>query len=38
MAHIKPRNREDLLQITGIGEHKADKYGTAFLAEIDRFL
>ena len=34
MAVIKPQNRDELLQITGVGERKADQHGQAFLAAI----
>jgi len=37
MAQCKPCSRSDLLQITGIGELKADKHGQAFLAAIADF-
>ena len=35
MAMLRPRNREDLLHVPGIGERKADKFGQAFLAELN---
>lgn len=38
MSRKKPRTREELLQISGIGSVKLDRYGDRFLAEIDRFL
>jgi ATP-dependent DNA helicase RecQ len=31
MVEVKPTTREALLQITGIGEHKAQQYGEQFL-------
>src|SRR3989339_2311 len=37
MAQIRPRNREEMLLVTGIGEFKADKYGKLFLDEIQNF-
>jgi ATP-dependent DNA helicase RecQ len=34
MAARRPASRDDLLQISGIGEHKADEYGERFLRAI----
>jgi ATP-dependent DNA helicase RecQ len=34
MCCAKPRTREELLTISGVGERKADKYGDTFLAVI----
>ncbi len=34
MAAKLPKNRDELLQITGVGEHKSEKYGDIFLKEI----
>jgi ATP-dependent DNA helicase RecQ len=34
MAAKLPRTRDELLQITGVGEHKSKKYGDIFLKEI----
>lgn len=34
MVIVKPISREALLQITGVGEKKADKYGEQFIAAI----
>jgi len=34
LAQVKPRTREALLQVTGIGEHKAARYGEALLKLI----
>jgi ATP-dependent DNA helicase RecQ len=31
MAILKPKTREDLLHVPGIGERKADRFGEAFL-------
>ena len=33
-----PKNRQELLTVSGIGEHKAQKYGQRFLDEIGSFL
>lgn len=34
MAALRPKNHEELLQITGIGERKAEQFGDAFLKAI----
>jgi len=34
MARYKPRNDQELLAITGVGEHKLHKYGSFFLAAL----
>ncbi len=33
-----PRDQQELLEVSGIGEHKAQKYGRRFLDEIAEFL
>jgi ATP-dependent DNA helicase RecQ len=35
MAAHRPKNREELLQISGIGERKAEQFGDAFLRAIN---
>jgi ATP-dependent DNA helicase RecQ len=35
MARIKPRTMEDLLSVSGVGQHKLAHYGTAFLQVIN---
>jgi ATP-dependent DNA helicase RecQ len=35
MAAHKPKNREELLQISGVGERKAEQFGDAFLNAIN---
>ena len=35
MVAVRPRNRDDLLRINGIGETKADRYGEAFLEALN---
>ena len=35
MSRLKPASREDLLEVSGVGERKADLYGEAFLREIN---
>ena len=35
MVMVRPRNREDLLRINGIGETKADRYGEVFLEALN---
>jgi ATP-dependent DNA helicase RecQ len=34
MSTSKPRDERELLSVTGVGEHKLNKYGAAFLAAI----
>jgi ATP-dependent DNA helicase RecQ len=34
MSASKPRDERELLSVTGVGEHKLNKYGAAFLAAI----
>ena len=35
MAREKPSNEQELLSISGVGRAKLDRYGAAFLAEIE---
>ena len=35
MAELQPRTEQELLGINGVGQAKLDKYGVAFLAELD---
>ncbi len=37
MAASRPRDEGELLQVTGVGEHKLNKYGAQFLAAITRY-
>ena len=37
MAAAMPADRAELLEVEGVGNFKADKYGEAFLAEIAAF-
>ncbi len=37
MCRQRPATREELLEVPGIGEKKADDFGEAFIAEIARF-
>ena len=37
MANARPRNEQELLSITGVGQHKLNKYGAPFLAAITEF-
>lgn len=37
MAKSRPRDEQELLSITGVGEHKLRKYGAQFLAAIDEY-
>ncbi len=34
MAFLSPRSRRELLEVSGIGEYKAERYGEAFLAVL----
>jgi ATP-dependent DNA helicase RecQ len=34
MVALRPKTREELLGVTGVGETKADRYGEAFLSAI----
>lgn len=38
MAQKEPRTMDEFLQVSGVGEYKAAKYGKAFLAAIDQYL
>lgn len=38
MARFKPVTEREMLEITGVGEHKFDKYGAVFIRTIDSFL
>lgn len=38
MAEFKPKTKEEMLEIKGVGEKKYDTYGLAFLDEIRRYL
>ena len=35
MCVVRPKNREEMLNVTGVGEYKFEKYGEQFLAEIE---
>ena len=35
MCSVKPANREEMLQVSGVGEMKYQKYGEAFLKCIN---
>jgi len=37
MASRRPASRDELLQVSGVGRHKLERYGDEFLAEILRF-
>ena len=37
LCRRKPRNREELLHVSGIGERKAEKYGAEILAALEAF-
>jgi endonuclease III len=36
MVELRPASRAELLQITGVGEKKADQFGAQFLALIQQ--
>lgn len=36
MAHVKPVNKDQMLEVKGVGEKKYDSYGEIFLAEISK--
>ena len=38
MAHKCPRSRREMLRVDGVGEGKMERYGSAFLREIDAYL
>lgn len=37
MCVKKPQNKEQMLQVSGVGEFKLEKYGERFLSQISRF-
>ena len=37
MCLVRPRDREEMLSVTGVGEYKYEKYGEAFLEQIADF-
>ena len=37
MCLLKPQTREEMLRVSGVGEHKLEKYGERFLTEIREF-
>ncbi len=37
MARIKPQNNESFRAVTGVGDHKLEKYGPEFIAAIQAF-
>ena len=36
MCARRPRDLDELLEVSGVGQRKAERYGEAFLAEINR--
>ena len=38
MAAKRPRNLAEILEVSGVGEKKAERYGTAFLLAIEEYL
>ena len=37
MMEFKPKSSQELLQINGVGQHKLDLYGDAFIAVLEQF-
>ena len=37
MCRLRPHNMDELLDVPGIGEKKADDFGDRFIAEIAEF-
>jgi len=37
MAEKAPRDIEEFLQVSGVGQHKAEKYGKVFLQTINDY-
>ena len=35
MCVVRPKNRDEMLNVTGVGEYKFEKYGAQFLTEIE---
>jgi len=38
MCHLMPENKHQMLQVSGVGKRKFDKYGERFLSEIKAYL
>lgn len=38
MCALLPKSREEFLGVSGVGARKAERYGSIFLAEIDKYL
>lgn len=36
MCMIKPQNKEEMLSVSGVGEHKYAKYGQQFLEAVNQ--
>jgi superfamily II DNA helicase RecQ len=37
MADLRPQDEIEMLGVSGVGEHKMNKYGKIFLEEIRRY-
>ena len=37
LCRLRPQTREELIQVNGIGEKKADSFGEQFMAAIEEF-
>ena len=38
MCRIKPKNRDEFMEVSGVGQRKAIRYGEVFLSTIAEFL
>ena len=38
MCRIKPKTRDEFMEVSGVGQRKAIRYGEVFLATIAEFL
>lgn len=37
MANKRPKNRREMLRVDGVGENKMERYGSAFIREIEAY-
>ena len=37
LCRLRPQTRDELIQVNGIGEKKADSFGEQFMAAIEEF-
>jgi ATP-dependent DNA helicase RecQ len=38
LAHLKPQDKDDMLEVNGVGEKKFNSFGEEFLAVIEEYL